>query len=515
MSDDGHTLQPLYGGARVLATIALSVATFMNVLDSTIANVSIPAISGDLGVSTSQGTWVITSFGVANAIAVPLTGWLALRFGQVRLFLWSTLAFVLASLACGLAHSLETLISFRVLQGAVAGPMIPMSQALLLACFPREKSAMALALWSMTTLVAPVLGPILGGWLSDNYSWPWIFWINVPVGLLAAWLSARVLRGRESPTRRLPIDSVGLTLLMLWVGALQVMLDKGKELDWFASGEIVALAIVAVVGFIAFLIWELTDEHPIVDLSLFARRNFWTGVLAISLGFGVFFGSVVLMPLWLQQFMGYTATLAGLVTAPIGILALLLSPIVGRTLPHLDPRPIASFAFVVFASTACMRADFTTGADVATIVLPQLLQGAAMATFFIPLTALTLSGLPPARIPAAAGLSNFVRITAGAFGASLAPTLWDDRAKLHHAQLSEHLSLFDTSTREALQGLHASGLDAQQALALLERQLNVQAYMLAANDVFLLSAVLFVLLIGVVWLARPVRGGINIGGGEH
>ncbi|HQD16559.1 MAG TPA: DHA2 family efflux MFS transporter permease subunit, partial [Ottowia sp.] len=226
---------PLTGASRVLGTLALSAATFMNVLDSTIANVSLPAIAGDLGVSPVQGTWVITSFAVANAIGVPLTGWLTQRFGQVRLFVASVLLFVLTSWLCGLAHNMTTLIALRALQGLVAGPMIPLSQTLLLASYPRALAGLAMALWSITTLVAPITGPLLGGWITDNASWPWIFYINVPVGLLAAAVTWAIYRERESPTRRLPIDVVGLVLLVLWVGALQLMLDKGKELDWFHS----------------------------------------------------------------------------------------------------------------------------------------------------------------------------------------------------------------------------------------------------------------------------------------
>src|SRR6202046_2563170 len=246
---------PLRGAALAMGTLALSLATFMNVLDTSIANVSIPAIAGDLGVSPDQGTWVITSFGVANAISLPLTGWLTRRFGQVRLFLASVVLFVIASFLCALAPTLSLLILFRVVQGAVAGPMIPLSQALLLSSYPRNRAGTALAMWSITTLVAPVVGPVLGGWITDNISWPWIFYINIPVGAFAAVVTWGIYAKRETARRKLPIDGIGLALLIVWGGALQVMLDKGQELDWFHSSTIIALAVVAVIGFCLFVAW--------------------------------------------------------------------------------------------------------------------------------------------------------------------------------------------------------------------------------------------------------------------
>src|SRR6516225_7245040 len=315
-------LPPLEGSARTWGTIALSAATFMNVLDTSIANVSLPAISGDLGVSSTQGTWVITSFAVANAISVPLTGWLTQRFGQVRLFMASIVLFVISSWLCGLAPTLPFLLAARVLQGAVAGPMIPLSQTLLLASYPRAKAPMALSMWAMTTLIAPVAGPILGGWISDNISWPWIFYVNIPVGIVAALATWAIFRNRDSVIKKAPIDMVGLVLLITWVGSLQVMLDKGKDLDWFSSTTIVVLALVAVIALAFFSVWELTAEHPVVDLSLFELRNFTGGTIALSIGYGLYFGNLVLLPLWQQTDIGYTATDAGLVVAPVGFFAI-------------------------------------------------------------------------------------------------------------------------------------------------------------------------------------------------
>jgi DHA2 family multidrug resistance protein len=509
-------LPPLQGMAVVLGTIALSLATFMNVLDTSIANVSIPAIAGDLGVSPDQGTWVITSFAVANAISMPLTGWLTRRVGQVRLFTASTILFVLSSALCGLAPTFSLLVAFRALQGLVAGPMIPLSQALLLSSYPKTKAGSALGVWSMTTLVAPVVGPVLGGWITDNISWPWIFYIHVPVGIVAALLTWSIYRPRETPTMKLPIDKVGLGLLIVWVGALQVMLDKGKNLDWFNSPLIVSLAIIAAIAFVVFLIWELTDQHPVVDLSLFRRRNFLVSSVAMSIGYGLFFGNVVLLPLWLQQYMGYTATLAGVVLAPVGLLAILMTPMVGRLVDRLDPRWFVTVSFLVFALVMFMRSDFTTQANFQTLLLPTLIQGAAMATFFIPLLALAFSGLEPDRIASASGLINFSRITASSFATAITTTLWWQRATLHHAQLVERL----TSNPQAQQFMaqaRAMGLSRQQASLMLNQMVTQQAYMLSADDIFYVSGYLFVAMVVLIWFARPTKAAMSaeISAGAH
>lgn len=507
---------PLEGMKLVAGTLALSTAMFMNVLDTSIANVSIPAISGDLGVAPNQGTWVITSFAVATGISLPLTGWLTQRFGAVRLFTLCVLLFVVTSWLCGIAPSIELLILFRILQGACAGPIIPLSQSLLLASYRKEAAGFALAMWSMTTLVAPIAGPMLGGWITDNINWQWIFFINIPVGIAAAALTWLLYKDRETPTVKKPVDLVGLVLLVAWVGCFQVMLDKGKELDWFESVEIWALAITSFVTFCFFLVWELTDDHAVVDLHLFKRRNFWVATLTVSIGYSIFFGNLVLLPLWLQQNMGYTATLAGVATAPVGVLAMLLSPWVGKNIARYDARAFATVGFVIFAVVMWMRSHFNTDADFTVILWPTLLQGVAMAFFFVPLMNLALAGLAPEQIPSGSGLLNFARITAGAFGASVATTLWDNRATLHRAILNESVDRTNLAFTEAMTVLREQAWPQSARLAEIEAMLHQQAYMISANDVFYLGALLFLALFAVVWLAHPTdrkpMEGVDAGG---
>lgn len=498
---------PLTGGKLAMGSLAVALATFMNVLDSSIANVAIPTISGNLGVSVDEGTWVITLFAAANAVAIPLTGWLTQRVGQIRLFVGSILLFVLSSWLCGVAPNLTFLLAARILQGAVAGPMIPLSQAILLGSYPKEKSGQALALWAMTATVGPIAGPALGGWMTDSYSWSWIFYINIPVGLFAAAVTWAIYRSRETTTRILPIDAIGLAALVTWVAALQIMLDKGKDLDWFASPVIISLAIVALLGFLFFVIWELTEANPIVDLRLFKGRNFLAGTIAISVAYAVFFANLVVLPQWMQQYLAYPAVNAGLVTAPLGIFAVVLAPVLGKLMPKAELRILSTLSFLGFAAVFFMRSHYTTGVDTFTLVLPTLLQGIPTALFFVPLTAIILSGLPPEKIPAAAGLSNFARVFCGAVGTSLATTVWNDRAILHHAQLVEQANPGNPNYSAALEAIQSvMHLSPGQATAYFERQLNTQAIMLGLNDIFWISAVIFVAIVPLIWLTKPARG---------
>ena len=496
--------KPLQGSALAMLTLVLSLATFMLVLDSTIANVAIPTIAGDLGASSSQGTWVITSFGVANAISIPITGWLAKRFGEVRLFLIATLLFVLASWLCGIANSLEMLIVFRVLQGAVAGPIIPLSQSLLLNNYPPEKRGMALAFWSMTIVVAPICGPILGGWISDNIHWGWIFFINVPIGLAVVLISWKILEGRESRISHQPVNTIGLILLALGVGALQLMLDQGRELDWFNSTEIVVLTIIAAVGLIALIIWELTDDNPVVDVSLFKSRNFTVGCVSTSLAFLVYSGTVVLIPLLLQQVYNYTATWAGLAAAPVGLLPILLAPIIGKFGNKIDMRILITVSFMVYALTFYWRAvTFEPEMTFMDVALPQFVQGLAVACFFMPLTTITLSGLPPEKMASASSLFNFLRTLAGSIGTSLTTFIWYNREAVHHTQLAEVINPYNPISQQFFQTMGSFGLSEEQTASYIARQITAQGFIIGANEIFLVSAITFISLVVLIWFAKP------------
>ena len=497
---------PLVGGSLALTAFALALGTFMQVLDTTIANVSLPTIAGNLGVSSDNSTWVITAFAVANGIGVPLTGWLMGRFGVVRTFCTAVAAFTVASFLCGIAWNLSSLIFFRVLQGAVSGPMMPGSQALLISIFAADRRSTALGIWSMTTLVAPIMGPILGGYISDNYHWSWIFLINVPFGLICASLCWRGLKDRETPIRKLPIDKVGLFLLVLWVGSLQCMLDLGKNDDWFQSPRIVVFGAVAVVGAIAWIIWEMTDANPIVDLSLFKSRNFTIGAVAFCLGYAVFFANTLLLPLWLQTQIGYTATWAGLVAAPSGVVAVLLTPFVARMSGKIDARWLATVAFVSFAASYWMRSLLTANASFGQIMLPVLVQGVAMSTFFLAMLTISLDRIPAQRLPSATGLSNFTRIVAGSFAASIITTAWDRREALHQSRLSEAIGQ-GVPWQMARDGLARLGLNETQAAAAVTRQMVGQAYLLASTDLFRVSAWLCAAMVVIVWFTRRPKGG--------
>jgi DHA2 family multidrug resistance protein len=502
MTSIDKALQPLSGWQLWAAAMFLSMANLIAILDMTIANVSVLTIAGGLAVTPTQGTWVITSYAVAEAITVPLTGWFTQRYGSVKVFVIAMAAFGIFSGLAGLSSSLGFLVFARILQGMAGGPLMPLSQTLLLRIFPKEKAGAATGIWAMTTLVGPVLGPILGGWICDNYSWPWIFLINLPIAGACAYICWKILRRYETKIIRNPIDVVGFVLLIIWVGALQIMLDEGKNLDWFSSPIISLLAVVAVIGFVAFLIWEFTEEHPIVDLRVFRHRGFTAAVLTVSLTFAGFFAANVLTPLWLQSFMAYTATDAGMTTAWIGITAFFTAPAVAAMSMKMDPRKLVFFGVLWLGLITMYRAVATTDMSYWDIALPLMLLGLGMPFFFIPSTAAALGSVEEAETNSAAGLMNFMRTLAGAVATSVVTTYWEDEITRNRAEL---VGVIDPA-RMTYNQLIDQGMTDAQALAVLERVVTEQSVMLATNELMLVVSLMLIFSAFVIWLVpKPTR----------
>ena len=499
---------PLTGIPLFAAAILIGLGNFLVVLDTTIANVSIPTIAGNLGVSSSQGTWVITSYAVAEAITVPLTGWLARRFGAQRVFITCFLAFAAVSLLCGLSNSLGMLLGSRVLLGLFGGPIMPLSQMLLLRIFPKEKATLATVIWAMTTLVGPVAGPILGGIICDSIGWSWIFFIKVPVAAAGGLTLLYLLRGRPDPTAPAKVDAVGLGLLVVWVGALQIMLDEGRNKDWFNSPEICVLGVVAAIGFAAFLIWELTEANPIVNLRIFRHRGFVAAASTYAVGFGAFFASIVLLPLWLQSNMGYTATWAGYATGIMGIFAVLSAPLVGKAVEKIDARLIVSLGIVGLGLISVWRMGFTPDVTFMQMAWPTLLTGPFMVMFFVPVTGLAMASVEHDEQANAAGLSNFMRTLAGAFATSLVQTGWSDATRHNQTELAGVLHF----GRELVDWMTSLGASRDQATELLTHLVEGQSVMLATLNMFGVIAICFGFAATLIWLAPKPKGPIDTSG---
>ncbi len=500
-----NDIKPLTGGALFLGALCLAMANFLAILDTTIANVSVSSIAGSLGTSTSQGTYVITSYAVAEAISVPLTGWLSRRFGSIRVFVTCFVLFGIFSVLCGLATSMTMLVTFRVFLGLAGGPLMPLSQTLMMRIFPKDKSHAAIGIWSMTTLVAPIMGPILGGILCDQFSWPYIFFVKTPFALVAALICWKLLQKYETKTVRSKIDKVGLALLVVWVAALQIMLDEGKDHDWFESTRICVLAVVAVIGFIAFLIWELTERNPVVDLKVFRHRGYSMSMLTLSLAFGAFFSISVITPLWLQIYMGYTATISGYSTATMGILAVFLAPLIANLSSKFDPRPFVFVGVMWLGLWTFIRGFGNLDMTFAQISYPMFFQGIGMPLFFVPLTAIALGCVRPSEMESAAGLMNFIRTLSGAFATSMINTSWEHQTRYVHAELAGLTDKAGVATHM----MQDSGMAMGQIRSSMDWLLQKQSVMVATNQLFMVIAVIFAVAACIIWFAPKPKHAVD------
>ncbi|HEX3756076.1 MAG TPA: DHA2 family efflux MFS transporter permease subunit [Rhizomicrobium sp.] len=499
---DRRTTPTMEGPGLAAAIFVLSLATFISILDTTIVNVAIPHIAGAFAASPNEGTWAITSYAVAEAFTVPLSGWLAARFGVVRMFLFSIAGFALFSTLCGLAPSLQVLVAFRVLQGLAGGPLMPMAQTLILRVAPPKRVEMAMGLWMMTTILAPIAGPVLGGMFADGIGWRWAFYINVPVCLVCGLWAWRLLRSRETQVTKQPVDFIGMGLLALWVGALQIMLDNGEDRDWFSSSWIIALFAASVIGFVVFLIWELTDRHPVVDLRVFRHRTFAVSAAAMTLTFGAFFGAIILLPLWLQMNLGYTATLSGYILSLQGILGILVAPIAASLMSRIDPRAMMSLGLSILAGVIFWRTTFALNIAFSQMILPQLAMGLGIPLFFVPLMTLSMAAVKAGETASASGLINFLRTIAGAIATALVVSAWNSDIRASRVDLVGALA----RPQDILARLERTGQSPGQALHTFDAMVQQQSVMLATNHMSLILAVIIAIAAVGVWLMpRPAQ----------
>ncbi len=488
--------------------------TFMEVLDTSIASVALPHIAGSLSASTDEATWVLTSYLVANAVILPASSWFSLRFGRRNFLLFCITLFTVSSFLCGAATSLGMILLARTVQGAGGGALQPLSQAILLESFPPAKRGSAMAVFALGVVVAPVLGPTLGGWLTDQYSWRWAFYINIPIGALAVLMISRFVQDPPYIKSAKPgrIDAIGLGLLAVWIGALQVILDKGQEDDWFGSLWICWAAVIAIVGLIAFLIRELRIKHPVVDLCVFKNRNFAMGCLMIAAFGGMIYGLIAILPLFYQTLMGYTAWAAGLAVSPRGIGAILIMPIVGQLTSRMDNRYLIASGFALFGITAIWMSNMTLDISQWSLLWPIVLSGSAAGMVFVPLSTTAVGTLPNEQIGNASGLYNLLRNIGGSIGISLVDTFLARRQQVHRAELVRYIApgqpLVEQTLRkvEAMMSLHVGPHFARlRAYAMLQRGLNQQSVLYSYVDDLRYIAVVCAICVPVVFLLKKVK----------
>ncbi len=496
-----------------LITASVMIPTMIEILDTSVANVSLNHIQGSLSAGQEEVTWVLTSYLVANAVVIPMSGWLAGLLGRRRYLIMSLIVFTIGSLLSGTATSLPELIFFRVVQGVGGGGLQPMSQAILMETFPPHQRGLAMGVFGVGVVVGPILGPLLGGYLTDNYSWRWIFYINLPIGILAismimSYVFDPPYMQRWGKERR--VDYIGLSLLCVGLASLQIVLDKGQLEDWFSSTFIVVLTAIAGLALVVLVVWELRQEHPILDLRIFKDRSFATGNVVMFLGFFAFFGSIVLLPLYLQNLMGYTAFLAGVVLGPGGAFTFLMLPLAGKLTEKIDARILLGVGLVLNGYSVYFMSGFNLGIDFQTAALGRVIQGLGMPFFFVTSAFVTMAYVPNPQMNNASAIFNLLRNLGGSFGVAFVTTLLARRAQFHQNRLIEHASLLDPSfvirVNEAKKYLAIKmgtlADQTQMAYGLIYRELVRQATALAFNDVFILQMYIFLGLVGTLWIIR-------------
>jgi MFS transporter, DHA2 family, multidrug resistance protein len=502
-----------------IIALAVTLATFMEVLDTSIANVALPHIAGSLSAGQDESTWVLTSYLVSNAIVLPISGWLSSIMGRKNFYMSCVALFTVSSFLCGLAPNLATLIVCRVLQGAGGGGLQPSEQAILADTFPPAKRGMAFAVYGIAVVTAPAIGPTLGGWITDNFTWRWIFFINIPVGILSILLTSRLIqdppyfkRRKLSETR---IDYVGLSFVALGLGALQIVLDKGQREDWFESNFIVILTIICAASLIFVVIWEWRYKDPIIDLHLFRDRTFGiSNLLMFMLGFALL-GSTLLLPLFMQTLLGYTAQQSGLALMPGGFAIMLLLPLVGFLLSRYSPRWLLIFGLVVLSGALFHMTNFNLQIDFRTAATARIFQAVGMAFLFVPINTAAYAFLPREKNNAASGLMNLARNIGGSVGISFVTTMLDRRSQVHMTDLANHLSASNPALRTMLQGtaqaMRSHGASAagatQKAYALVQGTVIRQATMLAYVDCFWLLGVAILAMVPMVFLMKKSKPG--------
>ncbi len=497
-----------------VVTFAVMLATFMEVLDTTVVNVSIPHIAGNLAATIEEGTWVVTSYLVSNAIILPMSGWLANYIGRKKLLLTCVAGFTLTSLFCGLATSLSALISFRVLQGLTGGGLQPLAQAILLETFPEKKHGQAMAAFGIGILLAPILGPTLGGWITDNYSWRWIFYLNLPVGVLSLVMMNRFIFDPPYIKRtKGGVDLLGIGFLALGLGTLQVVLDTGQRKDWFSSHYIRFYAVLCVIGLVSLVIRELKTAHPVVDLRALANRSFSAGVFLMSLLGFILYSSLVLLPIYLQTLLGYPAYNAGLALSPRGLGSLATTPLAGYLTSKTDPRRLLAFGLVLGSLTMFSLSGLNLNAGYWDIFWPQVFQGVALSFLFIPLMTLSMAGIPKEKMGNATSIFNLMRNIGGSVGIAIMTTFLARRNQMHQNVLVGNITAGNLKTGTMLRGMQGwfqtNGVDryvaSRRAWATLYGMVQLHASMLSFVEAFWVMGVLFLAMLPFILLLRNPR----------